>query len=205
MKGNFMKKSFIIILFAVAAATANAQFFAGLNGKFGTGKYPSWDMDTRWKCVGINAGYEFVKHIPVSIGVEYAVLKATDASFSPLICNAKFVRIPVTAGYCHYFGRIRLFAGAGVFASFGKRNRDNLNFYIPSATDIYYSPSHLDKIDPHVGYTLQGGAGYRIMDKLLLSLSFEYNRPFKETIDAEFGTWPSYRFAGATLGASWYF
>jgi opacity protein-like surface antigen len=194
MKGNFMKKSFIIILFAVSAVTANAQFFAGLNGKIGAGKYSSWDMDIRWKCVGINAGYEFVKHIPVSIGVEYAVLKE--------MLNVKFVRIPVIAGYCHYFGNVRLFAGAGMFASFGKWNYEII-YENPAHPEIDYS--HLDKIDPHVGYTLQGGAGYRIMDKLLLSLSFEYNRPFKETIDAEFGTWPSCRFAGATLGASWYF
>jgi hypothetical protein len=53
-----MKKSFIIILFAVAAATANAQFFAGLNGKIGAGKYSSWDMDIRWKCVGINPTWQ---------------------------------------------------------------------------------------------------------------------------------------------------
>jgi opacity protein-like surface antigen len=162
---------------------------------------PSW----------VNAGYEFIKHIPVSIGVEYAVLDVA-SGYAKDAFDASFIRIPVTAGYCHYFGSIRLFAGAGMFASFGKRKFgifDTIIYENPDDPNRIYLHTE-PKINPHSGFVLQGGIGYKIIDKLLLSASFEYNRPFKEKIDAveeynEQAIWPSYRFAGATLGASWYF
>ncbi|MDR1667994.1 MAG: porin family protein [Bacteroidales bacterium] len=201
-----MKKSFITILLAAVTTTANAQFFAGINGKIGDGDFANRDWrdgnkQGTWSCVGINAGYEFIRHIPVSVGVEYAVLNTT-GKFSEFY-DGKFIRMPVTAGYCHYFGNIRLFAGAGVFASFGKVDKGR--YADGNGSLLATAP----KINLHLGYLLQGGAGYRIMDKLLLSLSFEYNRPFKERIDCDLpgveAGWPSFRFAGVTLGASWYF
>jgi opacity protein-like surface antigen len=202
-----MKKSFITILLAASAATANAQFFVGVNGKIGDGNFANRDwrdgnIQGVWSCVGINAGYEFIKHIPVSVGVEYAALRTTGefAEFS----GGKFVRMPVMAGYCHYLGNIRLFANAGVFASFGKGDKGR---YTDGNGSLLVTIA--PKINPHLGYLLQGGVGCRIMDKLLLSASFEYNRPFKERIDRDAPViqtgWPSSRFVGVTLGASWYF
>ncbi|MDR1673465.1 MAG: porin family protein [Bacteroidales bacterium] len=206
-----MKTPIIVISLLFSCVSASAQFFAGINGKIGDGNFVNRDWATKdtkgtWSCVGINAGYEFVKRIPVSVGVEYAVLHTT-GKFSEFY-DGKFIRMPVTAGYCHYFGNIRLFANAGMFASFGKGNNE-VTFRDANGAELLHV---VPKIKLHWGYTLQGGAAYRIMDKLLLSLSFEYNRPIKEKIEKDNRymqfdehTWPSYRFVGVTIGASWYF
>jgi hypothetical protein len=189
------------------AVKANAQFFAGIEGKIGSSdnvkNYAMLEGDHKLSySAGVNVGYGFFKHIPVSIGVEYGELhKDYRIHF---VKSTNFFRIPFTVGYCHYIQNFRPFFNIGAFVSFGKlkckpfREEDIED---PSVVYNQYIP-----LKTEFGCLGQIGIGYKLFDKLLLSTAFEYNRPFSNELKAEninYNHTTSY-FYGAVISANIY-
>jgi opacity protein-like surface antigen len=158
---------------------------------------------------GAHVGYEFLKHIPLSVGIEYGEFKYDDyysgtTNSMERYSDLKTLRIPLKFGYFHAFGKIRMLANAGFFAAIlNKNNADGMIY-----RDINGSEIPKPKIKSHLGYIGEIGIGYVITSHLIINLSFEYNRPFKEY--AEFADSPNsqfrlYQFYGANIGITYRF
>jgi outer membrane protein W len=198
-------KKVLVFLIMFIAIKANAQFFAGVEAKMGTSNTVTANLNNGFSYfAGVNAGYEFLKHVPVSIGIEYGELNVSDK----IIVNAlkqTGLRIPLKAGYCHYFGKLKPFINIGTFYAV-KNKTPNI--------DVYNSEGDLigNDIDfeGHFGILGQIGIGYRLMEKISVSVSYEYNRPFNNMVTIRIPhpnklERSGYYYSGAVINASIYF
>jgi outer membrane protein W len=160
------------------SSICSAQFFVGVDASLGKSDIISLSPHPMYKTnlgysTGINAGYEIIKHIPVSIGVQYSK-NSIDIGQDYGISG---IRVPVKIGYCHYFGKIRPFANVGIYACFANKN-------IP-----YFDINGISvemELKTYYGYMGQVGIGYKIFNKLLLSVALEYSRPLDDKIEIEY-------------------
>jgi hypothetical protein len=189
---SIIKTPIIILFLLLSAASARAQFFTGIDAKAGASNIISFEGDKNKTSffVGIHAGYEIFKHIPVSIGVEYGKFKS---EFS--MDETESVRLPLMIGYNHYVKRLVIFADAGIFMSIMGKNR--ITFIDSNGTILGDSYVHAKK---HLGIIGRVGFGYLITEKIRISAAFEYSRPFKE-----FENVLSHQYSGASMSANYYF
>jgi opacity protein-like surface antigen len=208
-------KKILVFFLLFSLVNINAQFFSGLDVSLGTAKISSINSSAQSNrmsySVGVHVGYEMAKHIPITIGFQYLYQNAEIKSPVIMANGIKSFRIPFTVGYCHYFGKIRPFVNAGVFVSLLGKTIEDIDFIDSNGQFI----EHWDggKINTYFGYIGQIGCGYKISDKLLLSVSFEYNRPFKDKAQADTSEFSggdkipynTLSYTCANLSASWYF
>ncbi|MDR0737833.1 MAG: porin family protein [Prevotellaceae bacterium] len=199
-------KKILIFLVMFIAVKSNAQFFAGVEAKAGISNIiatDGWDNGFSY-FAGANAGYEFFKHIPVSVGIGYGELKVTHQQFNGLR-QTGFI-IPLKAGYCHYFGNFKPFANVGIFYSI-KNKLPNIYTWNDELGALEESGVYFEN---YFGYLGQIGVGYKITDRLTASIAYEYNRPNKRiTVNSKQVEFQSngngFYFSGATISASIYF
>jgi outer membrane protein W len=201
-----MKKVIVFMTILFVAVNVNAQFFAGVEAKMGTSNTVTTNLDNGFSYfAGINAGYEFLKHVPVSIGIEYGELNASDK----IIVNAlkqTSLRIPLKAGYCHYFGKLKPFINIGTFYAL-KGKMPDVNVAIIETGEEFVAGRDIDN---HFGILGQIGVGYKLTDKITVSAAYEYNRPFDDGVTVRVHRLHKYKesgyyYSGAVINASIYF
>ncbi|MDR2026227.1 MAG: porin family protein [Prevotellaceae bacterium] len=193
-------KKILAVLMIVLSVKANAQFFAGIEAKAGISNLVTTDSrDNGFSYfAGAHAGYEFFKHIPVSIGVEYGELKIGENPITDMSHTS--LRIPLKVGYCHYFGRLKPFANIGAFLSTSNILHDKIE-----AAGVY--DGTITNVKGHFGYLGQIGIGYKIIDRLTISIAYEHSRPFNRNNETNIQgiAYPGFYFSGAVISASIYF
>jgi hypothetical protein len=199
-----MKKVVVFLTILFVAVNVNAQFFAGVEAKMGTSNMGTTNLDSGFSYfAGINAGYEFLKHVPVSIGIEYGELNISDKIIEDALKQTS-LRIPLKAGYCHYFGKLKTFINIGTFYAI-KNKTPNIDIYNSEGN---FMGNGID-FEGHFGILGQIGIGYRLMEKISASVSYEYNRPFNNMVTTPFNTkkleQSGYYYSGVVIGASVYF
>ncbi|MDR1593018.1 MAG: PorT family protein [Prevotellaceae bacterium] len=193
-----MKKVLVFFTVFIVTISAKAQFFAGIETKMGISNIvttDSWDNGFSY-FAGLNVGYEFLKHIPVSVGVEYGELKYRPFDYQ---FKQTGVRIPLKIGYCHYLNNLKPFINAGVFYAVKNDIVPNIDVY--DNTGGFLGPATYTN---HFGYLVQIGIGYKIIDKYTVSIAGEYNRPFGDRIkyNIEQVKGPGFYHLGAVIGVS---
>lgn len=177
--------------FSIAAITANAQFFASAVFKQGAGNTaPNIGFDNNYSYfVGANGGYYFLKeHIPVSIGLEYGVI---DNSNDIISNKLEGFRIPLKAGYTHYFNKFSTFVNVGGYLAFNTHEK------IKNSRDV----------KSHFGILAEIGGGYNIYKNLFINVSAEFNRPVESNMKYSDNSDPirSRYFIGGNIGLVWKF
>jgi outer membrane protein W len=198
-----MKRILTVLITFIVIASADAQFFVGIEGKAGmsnhlsvstVGDFPSNGFSYS---LSANIGVELIKMFSANTGIEYAELKYTGEMRS---MKESGFRIPLKIGYYRYFGRLKPFVNAGMFYSIRANVPDLLYYEESSQTQV------LRKINlkNYFGYLAQAGIGYRITDRITVSAACEYNRPFnKELKVRQMNTSvTAFYFSGAVVGVT---
>jgi outer membrane protein W len=202
-------KRIIVFLMMFIAVDANAQFFAGVEAKVGTSNMVTPYLNNGFSYfAGVNAGYEFFNHIPVSVGVEYGELNASNELVRDMLKQTS-LRIPLKVGYCYSFNKLKPFINAGVFYAV-KDKTPNMDIYNSVGDLVIINGAGID-IDSYFGILGQIGIGYKLTDRITISAAYEYNRPFNDTPTVRIpalsskGRERTYYYSGANIGVKWYF
>jgi outer membrane protein W len=203
-------KRILVILAMFAVIGANAQFFAGVEAKVGASNMVATTLNNGFSYfAGVNAGYEFFNHIPVSVGIEYGELNVGNNLLGNLSKQTS-LRVPLKIGYCYSFNRLKPFINVGAFYAV-KSKMPDMDIYNAEGDLVITNGADVN-IDSHFGVLGQIGTGYKLSDKITVSAAYEYNRPFNGMLTVRMPAVSSnemkehaYYFHGANIGFKWYF